>query len=174
MINLCVPAIIYVIFSITQIIIDTYKGLYNTAIIKTIIMFMITTLLQILCDRGLNVVSWIIVFVPFILMTVIVSIILYVFGLKASTGLIDSTNNKTNNSNNDSTACDKNVYKDSEGNIVIFHPYYDAKKNPVYYDLPNIIVPNPELFSHNKHDCDSAQNRRLPVPPNYSSSPMFQ
>jgi len=172
MINLCVPAIIYIIFSITQIIIDTYKGLYNTAIIKTIIMFMITTLLQILCDRGLNVVSWIIVFVPFILMTVIVSIILYVFGLKSSTGSINSTSNKNDNSNNNGTACGKNVYKDSEGNIVIFDPYYDAKKNPVYYESPNIIVPKPELFSHNKHHCDSAEN--TPQPPHYSSSPMFQ
>ena len=81
MINLCVPAIIYLIFSLTQIIIDTFQGFYNTAFIKIIIMIMITILLQILCERGLNIVSWIIVFVPFILMTVIVSIILYVFGL---------------------------------------------------------------------------------------------
>ena len=89
MINLCVPAIIYLIFSLTQIIIDTFQGFYNTAFIKIIIMIMITILLQILCERGLNIVSWIIVFVPFILMTVIVSIILYVFGLNATTGNID-------------------------------------------------------------------------------------
>ena len=38
MINLCPPAIIYLIFSITQILIDTFKGLYNTAFIKFIIM----------------------------------------------------------------------------------------------------------------------------------------
>jgi hypothetical protein len=173
MINLCVPAIIYLIFSITQIIIDTYKGLYNTAIIKTIIMFMVTTLLQILCDRGLNIVSWIIVFIPFILMTVIVSIILYVFGLNASTGSINysSNNYKTNTNNIDNnTACGTNIYKDSEGNIVIYDPYYDEKKHPVYYESPNIIVPKPHLFSHNEQS-EHAQN--IP-PPHYSSSPMFQ
>ena len=86
MINLCAPAIIYLIFSVTQILIDTFKGLYNTAFIKVIVTVMVTLLLNILCDQGLGVVSWIIVFVPFILMTVIVSMILYVFGLDAATG----------------------------------------------------------------------------------------
>ena len=71
MINLCPPAIIYLIFSITQILIDTFKGLYNTAFIKFIVMVMITLLLNILCQSGLGTISWIIVFIPFILMTVI-------------------------------------------------------------------------------------------------------
>ena len=48
--NLCAPAIIYLIFSITQILIDTFKGLYNTAFIKFIVMIMITLLLNILCQ----------------------------------------------------------------------------------------------------------------------------
>jgi hypothetical protein len=78
MINLCAPAIIYLIFSITQILIDTFKGLYNTAFMKVIVTIMVTILLNILCERGLSVVSWIIVFIPFILMTVIVSMLLYI------------------------------------------------------------------------------------------------
>ena len=48
MINLCPPAIIYLIFSITQILIDTYKGLYNTAFMKVIVASMVTLLLNIL------------------------------------------------------------------------------------------------------------------------------
>ena len=79
MINLCAPAIIYLIFSITQILIDTYNGMYNTAIMKTIVTIMVTLLLNILCEKGFSVVSWIIVFIPFILMTVIVSMLLYIF-----------------------------------------------------------------------------------------------
>ena len=89
--NLCAPAIIYLIFSITQILIDTFKGLYNTAFIKTIVTIMVTLLLNILCERGLSAVSWIIVFIPFILMTVIVSVLLYLFGLDAATGSLNST-----------------------------------------------------------------------------------
>ena len=94
---LCAPALIYLIFSITQILIDMFSGLYNTAFMKTIVMIMITFLLQILCRSGLNVVSWIIVFIPFILMTVIVTILLYYFGLNASTGRISTSDCKTKN-----------------------------------------------------------------------------
>lgn len=89
MFSICSPAIIYVIFSVTQVIIDLYKGLYNTALTKIIVMLMVTLLLNILCERGLGVVSWIIVFIPFILMTVIVTLLLYFFGLNASTGSIN-------------------------------------------------------------------------------------
>lgn len=168
MINLCVPAIIYLIFSLTQIIIDTFQGFYNTAFIKIIIMIMITILLQILCERGLNIVSWIIVFVPFILMTVIVSIILYVFGLNATTGNIDySHKNKNNNQNT------KDIYHDSEGNIIIYDPYYDAIRNPVYYKDPNIIVPNPNSPNNQVQNKQKNQNEPCPIP-TYSSSPMFQ
>ena len=93
MVNLCAPAIIYLIFSITQILIDTFKGLYNTAFVKIIVAIMVTFLLNILCERGLSVVSWIIVFIPFILMTVVVSMVLYVFGLDAATGNLNKSDN---------------------------------------------------------------------------------
>jgi hypothetical protein len=88
MFELCAPALIYLFFSITQIIIDLYLGLYNTAVIKTIIMIMVTLLLNILCDQNLGVISWMIVFIPFIFLTVIVSIVLYIFGLNVATGTI--------------------------------------------------------------------------------------
>ena len=32
--SLCPPALIYLVFSITQILIDTFHGLYNTALMK--------------------------------------------------------------------------------------------------------------------------------------------
>jgi len=91
MFRLCSPAIIYVIFSATQIIIDLYRNYYNTAMVKTFVMIMITILLNILCQRDLAIVSWIIVFIPFILMTVIVSLLLYFFGLNASSGYVQYT-----------------------------------------------------------------------------------
>lgn len=135
MIKLCPPAIIYLIFSITQILIDTFKGLYNTAFVKIIVATMVTLLLNILCEKSLGIVSWIIVFVPFIFMTVVVSIILYAFGLNASTGNISHQHNITTKNNN--------ITIDKLGNILIYDPNYDSIKNPVYYKSPNIIVPNP-------------------------------
>jgi ABC-type polysaccharide transport system permease subunit len=133
MINLCAPAIIYLIFSFTQILIDTIKGLYNTAFMKLIVTIMVTLLLNILCERGLGIVSWIIVFIPFILMTFIVSMLLYVFGLDAAKGTLNNNKNSTNG-----------ITFDEFGNVIIYDPKYNPLKNPVYYKSPNIVVPNPK------------------------------
>ena len=91
--TLCPPAILYLGFSLTQIIIDTFKGHYNTAFFKTIVMCIFTLLLNILCQRGLSVISWLIVFIPFILMTYITAVLLFVFGLSPSNGTANSNSN---------------------------------------------------------------------------------
>jgi ABC-type bacteriocin/lantibiotic exporter with double-glycine peptidase domain len=87
--SICPPALIYLAFSLTQIVIDTFKGLYNTAFFKFIVMITITFLLNALCQGGMTIISWILVFIPFIFMTVIVAILLYVFGLDAATGTLN-------------------------------------------------------------------------------------
>ena len=119
--KICAPAFIYMIFSLTQIIIDTIKGLYNTAFLKFVVSILITILLDGLCKGGMGLVSWIIVFIPFIFMTVIVTILLYVFGLDMATGQlnISCVNDKTNsggnlifsnaNNNNNNTTTIKHV-----------------------------------------------------------------
>ncbi len=78
----CSPALLYIAFSITQIIIDIFKNLYQTAIIKFFVMIIFATILNILCNRGLTIISWVIVFIPFIMMTIITSLLLVAFGLK--------------------------------------------------------------------------------------------
>lgn len=86
MFKLCPPALIYIVFSIAQILIDTFKGLYNTAFMKFVVAILVTLLLNGLCDGGLGIISWIIVFIPFILMTFVVAMLLYIFGLNATIG----------------------------------------------------------------------------------------
>ena len=167
MINLCAPAIIYLIFSITQILIDTFKGLYNTAFMKSIVMVMVTILLNILCEMGLSVVSWVIVFIPFIMMTVIVSMLLYIFGLDTSTGKLNYT------SSNSNTTSTNGVTVDSLGNIIIYDPEYNSVKNPVYYQSPNIIVPNP-ANNNNTTQPSTTTSYSQPPPSNSSTSPAYQ
>jgi hypothetical protein len=87
--NLCPPALLYLIFSITQIVIDTMKGMYNTAFFKLVISLLFILLLNSLCQNGLGIVSWIIVFIPFIMMTVIVSVLLVIFGLDPASGKLN-------------------------------------------------------------------------------------
>ena len=119
MFDLCAPALIYVAFSLTQIVIDTFKGLYNTAFLKVIVMIIITILLNTLCYTGMGIIAWIIVFIPFIFMSLIIAILLYVFGLDPSTGQIDVNSNKggnliytSSNSNTSNTSNSVNKYVD--------------------------------------------------------------
>jgi hypothetical protein len=87
--EVCSPAIIYVAFSIIHILIDVFKNMYNAALVKFIIMIVFTILLNILCSRGLGIVSWFIVFIPFITMTLLSQLILVALQMSKS-----STNDK--------------------------------------------------------------------------------
>ncbi len=84
--KLCMPALIYLIYSTSHVIIDTYKGLYNMAFVKVFQAILFTFLLNVLCQNGLGIISWLIVSIPFILMTVIATVLLFVFGLNPATG----------------------------------------------------------------------------------------
>ena len=87
----CAPALLYIAFTLTHIIIDLFKQMYNTALVKFIVMIIFTFLLNLLCQRGLTVISWLIVFIPFITMTVITTLLLIIFGLSPFTGKIEKT-----------------------------------------------------------------------------------
>jgi len=87
---------------------DLYTGLINTAVVKFFIMIIMTILLNLLCQRDLAIISWIIVFIPFIMMTFIVSLILYIFGLSKATG--STTYNETANSKTAEFTAPANVY----------------------------------------------------------------
>jgi hypothetical protein len=80
------PALIYLMYSLTHVIIDMYKEQYNKAMIEFWISAIFTLLLNVLCQQGLGIVSWIIVSIPFILMTTIASLLLFSFKLNPATG----------------------------------------------------------------------------------------
>ena len=140
MVNICAPALIYVAFSMTQIIIDTFKGMYNTAFFKVIVMIVITILLNALCQGGMSVISWIIVFVPFMFMSLIVGILLYVFGLDAATGTL---NFKCDNSQS-------KTQTQSSGNLIYTIDTTDATSttstntNTNYSDAPSSSSSDPQ------------------------------
>lgn len=78
--GICAPALVYLSFSLIQIIIDIYKTQFYTAFFKFWTMLVFTTLLNILCERGLEVVSWMFVFIPIITMTILLFVIIYFLG----------------------------------------------------------------------------------------------
>jgi len=83
---LCMPALIYLMYSLTHVIIDTYKEQYSKAMIEFWISAIFTLLLNVLCQQGLGIVSWLIVSIPFILMTTIAGLLLFSFKLNPATG----------------------------------------------------------------------------------------
>ena len=86
--KLCLPALLYIGFTLTHIVIDLFKKLYNTALLKFILMIIFTVMLNLLCKSGLTVLSWIIVFLPFILLTVITVWLLISLGLSPESGYL--------------------------------------------------------------------------------------
>jgi len=158
MIQLCAPSLIYIIFSLTHIIIDTLKGLYNTAFFKFIVSILVTFLLQILCNSGMGIISWFIVFIPFIFMTFIVTILLYVFGLDIATGTINLQCNNSNNTNTSSST--------SLGGNLIFSTTESNVPTTSTYTITPI---NTTTISTNSNTNSSS----LP-PPNYSSDPAYE
>jgi hypothetical protein len=91
-------------------------------------------------------------------MTVIVSMLLYIFGLDASTGKLNYYGNE--------------VKVDSAGNVIIYDPEYNPAVKPVYYQSPNIIVPNPNA-NNVKVPPVTTSSTYNPIPYG-SSSPEYQ
>ena len=91
--RICMPALIYLVFSMTHVIIDTYKGLYNTAIIEFWLSAVFTVLLNLLCTHDMSIIAWLIISIPFLLMTVIAGFLLFSFKLNPATGQSLSTQN---------------------------------------------------------------------------------
>ena len=152
MFSLCAPALIYVAFSLTQIVIDTFKGLYNTAFFKVIVMVIITILLNALCQAGMGIISWIIVFVPFIFMSIIVAILLYVFGLDPATG---NLNIKCDN-------CDDTNSTKKSGNLIYTSTIKTPNKTVKYIDVTYSDTPS------------DTNDTTVQVAPYWSSDPQYE
>lgn len=86
--NLCLPTIIYFVYAMSHILIDISKGYYNTAFINVWVMLLFVLLLNLLCMRGLSLISWLMISIPFLFMTSISAVLLFVFGLNPATGTV--------------------------------------------------------------------------------------
>jgi hypothetical protein len=180
MIDICPPALIYLIFSTTQIILDIFKGLYNTAFFKFIVMIMITLLLNALCQQGLSIISWFIVFIPFILMSVIVTMLLYVFGLDIATGQFDYNCQNTQPTTTTTATTTKNVVVIPDPFVKIFNPNNSAPTNTSTNTYPYPYYPPPTAAEVNNYNNIAPVNQTQQAavqatifPPNYSSSPEY-
>ena len=116
--NICTPALIYLIFALSQIIIDTFKRAYNIAFVKFIQMVVFTLMLNLLCSRNLTWVSWLIIAVPFLFMGFMTILLLYVLKLDNRSSEVIEEDEK-GEENEESIDDDENINETSNnGNVV--------------------------------------------------------
>ena len=154
--NICSPAIIYLGFSLTQIIIDIYKTMYNTACLKFIVSIIFTIILNILCERNLHIISWIIVFIPFIFMTVITTILLYMFGLDPFFGKLKY---------DVQTYDDNNNLVDNESNIIDYDSRnlnYEFNERLLEQEQNNNILNNRNFKLQNQNNSNKYLLKNMP------------
>lgn len=95
--SICSPALIYVIYMSIQVIIDIFQGFYNRSLVKILLLFVFGAMLNILCESGYTIVAWILVFVPFILLSFTVIAILFLLNKKETTGSIETEQDENEN-----------------------------------------------------------------------------
>jgi hypothetical protein len=130
--KLCMPALIYLIYIVVHITIDVYYGLYNMAFVKIWIGIIVTLLLNIMCENNMSFFAWLIISIPFILMTIIAIFVLYSLGLDPATGKVKTKtteNTQTNTTENTQTTVNP-VYINNE-NV----PLYPTSTTPVEITL---------------------------------------
>ena len=110
------------------------------ALMKILVTIIFTLLLNAMCLSGMTVLAWMIIAIPFILMTVIISMLLFVFGLNPKTGRVLNTFNGTK-------------YNDiSQGMIV--DNYEQAKDDYDDYDKEDIDAREYQLLYGDENDDD--------------------
>lgn len=162
--GLCGPGLVYIGFSLIQIFIDIYNGVMNAAFLKFIIMIVFTLIINILCDLGFSVIAWFLVFIPIIMMTIISTLLLQVFGLDSENKNLNTkklikdisnnaiTENEILNSQ-ESTSINNNRIDRDNLRIKFYDKIdsyydlsynkkdaYDLSNNPVKYNIVNNLI----------------------------------
>ena len=84
--RLCSPALIYLAFSMIQLILDLTDSKFRLAVAKLMITLIFTYLLNILCDQKLSIISWVLVSLPFIFMGYFSILLVYALGFADKNG----------------------------------------------------------------------------------------
>lgn len=150
----CIPNIIFISFSLIHIIIDLYKHLFDDALIKFIIMIIISLVINILCKSGLTIIAWFFVFIPIIMMTIISTLLLKVFtdkNMKQKLNYNEINAKVSNEMQNGYYYKDnKYYYKNHNGDIY----YFDKDGNQYLY------TKNTEINNNNDDDISNRDKIR--------------
>ncbi len=136
----CAPTLIFIGFSLIQILVDLYKGVINQAFIKFIVMIVFSVIINILCDLGLKVIAWFIVLIPIIMMTLISTLLLKVFGTNPDEkDLRSKLLLKDRDISNNFVTKDGRFYLDNSGNYLTGNNLLNQQKYAYFYDRFNAV-----------------------------------
>ena len=152
--GLCGPGLVYIGFSLIQIFIDIYNGSMNNAFLKFIIMLVFTLIINILCDLGYSIIAWFIVFIPIIMMTVISTLLLQVFGLDSENKNLHAK--KITNDISFSDLTETKMLDSQDANFMENNRIDRDKLRTNFYD--NIDHYYDLSYNNNKHIYDLSNN----------------
>ena len=78
--RLCVPAVLFVMIMIFHLIFELYDKNYSMALVKVVASIFMILFLQLLCVANMEIIGWMIVFLPLIIYTYITVVLFFVFG----------------------------------------------------------------------------------------------
>ena len=82
--RLCTPAILFVMIMMFHVIFELYDEHYSMALVKWFCSIIMIVFLQLLCSANMELIAWIIVFVPFIIYSYMTFLLFFVFGTDPS------------------------------------------------------------------------------------------
>jgi hypothetical protein len=78
--NLCTPSVLFVMIMMFHVIFELYDEHYSMALVKFMCSIVMIVFLQLLCSAHMEIIAWIIVFVPIIIYTYMTLLLFFVFG----------------------------------------------------------------------------------------------
>jgi len=165
------PALIYLIYIVVHITIDTYYGLYNMAFVKIWIGIIVTLLLNIMCENNMSFFAWLIISIPFILMTIIAVFVLYTLGLDPATGKAKTTTSQPTTTTTESTTPSQPTTTTPIYITSATAPLYTTTTTPakltVYSNTAPVPAPTPSVTNTTFTDIPPPSIYANPISVNY-------
>ncbi len=118
----CIPALIYLVYTIIYILVDIKNNLYNNMMIKIWISILVFGLLNVLCSYDLNIIAWLIICIPFIYMILVMAILIYVVQVNPSTGISTQSTDSSSNQTSTSQTTDSSSNQTSSTPTIVVTP----------------------------------------------------
>ena len=78
--TLCTPAVLFVMIMIFHVVFELHDKNYSMALVKVVSAVFMILFLQLLCVAGMEVIGWMIVFIPLIIYSYTTVVLFFVFG----------------------------------------------------------------------------------------------